>query len=77
MKNIFSNSRLFATLTVLFTTGLLHAENADQKIADSLHGHGSLNVVFVVIAIILGGLFIFLWRIDRKVTRMENDINKK
>ena len=76
MKKFLSNSRLFATLIVLFTTSLLHA-NADQQIADSLHGHGSLNVVFAVIAIILGGLFIFLWRIDRKVTRMENDINTK
>lgn len=72
----------FAVLTfLLFSAFVLNAQpnkaSADESIAQSLHGHGSMNVVLAVIGIILGGLFIFLWRIDRKVAKLEKDLNTK
>lgn len=72
----------FAVLTFLLLSAfVLNAQpnktSADESIAQSLHGHGSMNVVLAVIGIILGGLFIFLWRIDRKVAKLEKDLNTK
>jgi hypothetical protein len=49
-------------------------ESLDIRIYNSLHSNGSMNVVFMVIAVILLGLFITLFRIDRKVSRLEEEI---
>jgi hypothetical protein len=68
------------TMMITFIASLsMQAQNnsLDQKLYQDLHGHGSLNVVFAVIAIILLGLFITLWRIDRKVSKLEKEINER
>jgi hypothetical protein len=72
--------RKISLLTALFAVILLPAQvtekTLDQKIATSLHENGSMNVVFVVVAVILAGLFIGLWRLDRKVTKLEKEMNE-
>lgn len=75
MKKIFS----LAVLALLIFSGAAHAQNKslDQNLYESLHGHGSLNVVFAVIAIIMSGLLIFLWRIDRKVAKLEKEMKER
>lgn len=74
-----SPSLFFATLLLLIFSGPLAAQDKslDQNLYESLHGHGSMNVVFAVIAIILAGLLIFLWRIDRKVAKLENEMKER
>lgn len=63
---------------LLFLSSFAKAQGSvDETLFKSLHGHGSLNVVIVIVSIILIGLFITLWRIDRKVTKLENEMNEK
>lgn len=68
-----------ATLFVLFTViaaPVLAQQSVDDKLFESLHGHGSFNVVFAVLAIILSGVLFALWRLDRKVSKLEKEIKK-
>lgn len=52
-------------------------QTVDQELFTALHGHGSMNVVLVVIGIILSGLFITLFRLDRKVSKLEEEIKER
>ena len=45
--------------------------------ADTFRSEGKIYVVLAVVLIILGGLFYYLLRIDRKLKKLEDDINKK
>ncbi len=78
MKNNFRFRFLTVIVFVLFSSMGMNAQtnsSVDEKLFEGLHGHASLNVVFSIIAIILLGLFITLFRLDRKVSRLEKEIN--
>ncbi|GAA4499607.1 hypothetical protein GCM10023172_18480 [Hymenobacter ginsengisoli] len=48
---------------------------ADQpEMADALRASGKIYVVVLVIVIILSGLLIYLVRLDRKVSRLEREV---
>ena len=47
------------------------------EMADTFREDGKIYVVIAVILIILVGLFIYLILIDRKVTRLANQIDKR
>jgi uncharacterized integral membrane protein len=51
-------------------------QSIDDKLFEALHGHGSFNVVFVILGIILCGVLLALWRLDRKVSKLEKEIKK-
>lgn len=51
-------------------------KSVDGAMADTLRERGSMNVVLMVVGIILIGLFVALWQIERKVSRLEKEINK-
>ncbi|GAB4135227.1 MAG: hypothetical protein Fur0041_09110 [Bacteroidia bacterium] len=72
MKNI-----LILLLTVF--SFALNAQNnsLDEKAFQSLRGHGSMNAVIIVAGIILTGIFITLFRLERKVGAIEKELNKK
>ena len=38
--------------------------------------NGKIFVVVAVLAVILAGIFVFLFTIDRKVSRLEKDVEK-
>lgn len=70
-----------ATLLLLCIFGMLPVfgqapKNLDEKLFEELHGHGSFNVVFVVLLIILLGVLFSIWRLDRKVNKLMNEIKK-
>lgn len=46
------------------------------EMADALRKNGKIYVVVAVISVILGGLFIYLFALDRKIGRIEKEINK-
>ncbi|MCX6312356.1 MAG: hypothetical protein NT084_12060 [Bacteroidetes bacterium] len=79
MKNIFQ-VRIVAFLALaLFQSLTINAQpnnSMDEKLFEGLHGHASLNVVVAIIGIILLGLFITLFRLERKVSKLEKQINK-
>jgi CcmD family protein len=49
---------------------------ADSVVVESLHESGKMGAVIAVIGIIFTGLIIYLVRLDRKLTRLEKEINK-
>lgn len=82
MKNKKNNwlSRAFALLLpLLLLVGRALAQAtataADQpEMADALRANGKIYVVVLVIVIILSGLLAYLVRLDRKVSRLEREV---
>ncbi len=48
----------------------------EVEMADAFRADGKIYVVIAVILVILLGLFIFLFRLDSKVTKLENRLKK-
>ena len=80
MKNKTNNllSRAFALLLPLLLlagTALAQTNAADQpEMADALRASGKIYVVVLVIVIIISGLLAYLVRLDRKVSRLEREV---
>jgi len=82
MKNKKNNwlSRAFALLLPLLLlagTALAQANAVatDQpEMADALRASGKIYVVVLVIVIIISGLLFYLVRLDRKVSRLEREV---
>jgi hypothetical protein len=68
-------------LLVLFLTflssGFLTAQTAEPEMADLMRSEGKIYVVVAIILIILGGVLGYLFFLDRRVSRIENNSQKK
>jgi CcmD family protein len=65
------------TLLILLVssfTGM--AQQADIEMADQFRADGKIYVVISVVLLILVGLFIYLFSLDKKVTRLEKEVSK-
>ena len=69
----FSNTLLI--LLVSSFTGM--AQQADIEMADQFRADGKIYVVIAVVLLILVGLFIYLFNLVNKITRLEKEIPKK
>lgn len=69
----FSNTLLI--LLVSSFTGM--AQQADIEMADQFRSDGKIYVVIAVVLLILVGLFIYLFNLGNKITRLEKEIPKK
>ena len=67
------NKITFLLLVMLTSIGM----SAQSTFDETMHSSGKINVVIAVIAIILLGFFIYLFLIDRKVGRLEKQIDSK
>lgn len=67
-------SKKNAILILLFVSvsKMLNAQTAN--VADQLVENSKLNAVIVVAAIILLGIFIFLFSLDKKIKKLEQDV---
>ena len=65
-------SRLFALLLMLLSSTLLHAQG-DNNMGDTMRSNGRIYVVITVILVILAGLFLYLIRLDRKMSKLEKN----
>jgi|GEM_PF-1932895 len=45
--------------------------------SDFMHNMGKMYVVIAVVALVVIGLFLYLYNLDRKVSKIENEINRK
>jgi CcmD family protein len=52
------------------------AQKADIEMADQFRADGKIYVVISVVLLILVGLFIYLFNLDKKVTRLEKEVSK-
>ena len=84
MKNPTRNSwlsrglALLLPLLLLAGVALAQAPVANQpEMADALRQSGKIYVVVLVIVIILSGLLLYLVRLDRKVGRLEREVQER
>lgn len=67
---------LFLFFVLFLQSALLQAQN-EPAMADGMRSSGKIWVVVGVVGIILAGIFIYLFLTDRKISRLEKDINSK
>lgn len=65
-------ANLFSLLFVL--AGFAANAQTEVEMADQFRADGKIYVVIAVMSIILAGLFIYLFRLDRKITDLEKRI---
>lgn len=53
---------------------LPNSVRASEKIADNLMSGNKIVAVVLVLVIILAGIFLFLWTLERRIKKMEKDI---
>jgi len=63
-------------LILLVSSFTLMAQQADIEMADQFRADGKIYVVISVVLLILLGLFIYLFSLDKKVTRLEKEVSK-
>jgi CcmD family protein len=67
--------RVFFFVIALMQTVFVNAQDSLQKekpqMAELMRSNGKIYVVVAVLVIILGGLFIYLINLDRKISRLE------
>ncbi|MEO6584272.1 MAG: CcmD family protein [Ferruginibacter sp.] len=59
-----------AIISSLFTCLSSFAQDKPEM-ADAMRSNGKIYVVVTVCLIILTGLFLYVWRLDRKISNME------
>jgi len=64
--------RTFLSFLLFITSFAARAESAAPSWLEStLYDNGKINVVVAVVAVIILGIGIWLWRMDRRITKLE------
>jgi len=58
---------------ILFSTLYTFAQNTGVEMADGLRSSGKIWVVVLVLLTIFTGIFVYLFTIDRRIKKLEND----
>ncbi len=79
-RMIFSITLLFWSL-IAFAQDKIEIDEGDYaneqvEMADAFRADGKIYVVVAVVLVILLGLLFYVYLVDRKVTRIENELNK-
>ena len=69
--NRLKSTILSLIIIILTQTYALSQVREKVEMADNFRADGKIYVVLVIILVILAGLFFYLIRIDRKVTKLE------
>lgn len=67
--------KYFYLLLLMFVA--LGAQAQDAEMADTMRSNGKIYVVVGIILIVLLGLIAYLFMLDRKITRLENKLDRK
>ncbi|MBT1704587.1 CcmD family protein [Chryseosolibacter indicus] len=73
MKNL-NKALLSLLLTFLIT---FSSQGQDAEMADVMRSEGKIYVVVAIILLVLAGLILYLFLLDKKVTNLERMINEK
>lgn len=69
--------RILFTLLFLITNISLFAQNNNIEMADMLRNNGKIYVVVICIVIILAGLLVYLFALDKRVKLLEKKSSNK
>jgi CcmD family protein len=69
--------KIISLLTLFFVFLVAMGQDGDGPVemADALRSNGKIYVVVAVLVVILLGLFIYLFRLDRKITKLEKKVD--
>ena len=67
------------TLVVIFSIMAFAAQAQYEKIemADTMRSNGKIYVVVAVLSIVLAGILIYIVNTDKKITRLEEELENK
>lgn len=68
--------KIFA-LCALLCIGIPAFAQFEERMNDVFYSTGKIKVVIAVAAVILLGILAYVWRLDRKVSRIEKSLKKK
>ena len=69
-------TKYLAALTFSLLLTLINQAQTDKaEMADTMRSNGRIYVVVAVVVVILLGLFLYLVRLDKKITRLEKNKN--
>ncbi|MBK6541903.1 MAG: hypothetical protein IPG10_11630 [Flavobacteriales bacterium] len=66
-----------ATFVALIPLGTFASSTAPSWMADTLYSSGKMTAVIVVVAVVLGGIALWMAALDRRLTRMERDMKHR
>ena len=64
---------LLIIMSPLLTLSVFAQGEKQVEMADMMRSDGKIYVVIAVILTILAGLIFYVWTLDRKITKLEND----
>ncbi len=67
---------LLVIILLSFTGSAFSQSSMDEEIFKTLRGNASMNVVIVVAMLILAGIFFYLFRLDRRLNKLEQEVNE-
>lgn len=73
MKKLYKNILMLMLLTA--TNSLLFAQDKPVEMADVMRSNGKIYIVVAICLLILIGLFIYVWNVDRKISNLEKNNN--
>ena len=78
---MFSSIKKIAVVLFAITNSLTlfaqQIENQQPEMADQMRSNGKIYVVVTIIAIIFIGIVTYLFKLDRKITKLEKEISDK
>ncbi|MFY7963674.1 MAG: CcmD family protein [Chitinophagaceae bacterium] len=67
--------KILTTILLLLLTQITNAQTVSaQTSLDIMKSNGKIYVVVAVVLVILLGLFAYVWRLDKKITKLENNL---
>ena len=63
--------KILLSLILLISTLQLFAQNNDVEMADALRSNGKIYVVVICIVVILVGLLVYLFSLDKRLKKIE------
>ncbi len=71
------NFNKFFSTAVLFFFGTAAFAQTEVEMADTMRSSGKIYVIVAIILIVLTGLMLYLFLLDRKISRIERELDKK
>jgi len=72
LKNI-----LLIFITLFVSSVVMAQDSADVDMADAMRASGKIYVVVAVLTLIFLGIVVYLIMLDRKITRLERELNNQ
>ncbi len=66
---------LFTLIFILFSSGFAKAQEVEM--ADAMRANGKIYVVVSIVSLILVGIVVYLFSLERKVSRLEKRLPEK